>query len=813
MNRYAVSSLVGQGSFGCVYKALRKDDGKVVAIKVISKRGRSARELKNLCRECEIQARLKHPHVIEMIESFESRTDLFVVTEFALMDLHRYLSYHGAMEEAAGRRVIGHLVSALYYLHANRILHRDLKPQNVLLDKNMHAKLCDFGLARNMTLGTHVLTSIKGTPLYMAPELLAEQPYDHLADMWSLGCIAYESLAGQPPFCASSIMHLVKMIKHEDVKWPSTLSSECRSFLQGLLEKDPVQRISWTQLLCHPFVEGRVFLAELQAEAAQESPFTNPDCAPKKPPKGSRSEVRDLQAALAALSFSGGGGGGDALSTSRDSINPIAASDVEPLETDGEDNMQRVVIPFADISLRDLSISRHLHLPHQPMLNSHTCFVSGNSNMILNHMNDNFPPDIQVSSSLRHPLTLCSQLQPLGQAVTLSQLPQLPQVPQARSKDLEKRKLSQNMDNFSLRLGQSVDTEAHRKATEALTQEKKQLKQTPPPPQPQPPQHSNNGEEKLSSDNTPPCLLPGWDSCDESQSPPIENDEWLAFLNRSVQEIFDGELDSLKQHNLVSIIVAPLRNAKAIPRVLKSVAQLLSLPFVLSDPLLAVDLERIRTVYVDVKLVPNLMYACKLLLSHRPLSDSAASGPHPPLGSSLTRTLRSIPELSEEELETASSLYELVCHLVHLQQAFLSQFCDAVAILAANDLFLSFLTHDFRQEDSDSAAVRLAGCILALLGCVLRELPENAELVERIAFNQRLRFAALLQSRHHLLRQRACQLLRLLTRFSLRGVQRIWGLELRHALQELADNHQYPALRLEAAQTIDEISQFSFFVT
>lgn len=240
-------------------------------------RGRSNRELKNLRRECDIQARLKHPHVIEMVESFESKFDLFVVTEFALMDLHRYLSFNGAMPEEHAQRVVCHLVSALYYLHSNRILHRDLKPQNVLLDKNMHAKLCDFGLARNMTMGTHVLTSIKGTPLYMAPELLAEQPYDHQADMWSLGCIAYESMAAQPPFCATSILHLVKLIKHEDVKWPSTLSSECRSFLQGLLEKDPSMRISWTQLLCHPFVEGKLYIAEVQA--AQSSPFINPQLA------------------------------------------------------------------------------------------------------------------------------------------------------------------------------------------------------------------------------------------------------------------------------------------------------------------------------------------------------------------------------------------------------------------------------------------------------------------------------------------------------------------------------------------------------
>ncbi|XP_034489648.1 serine/threonine-protein kinase fused [Drosophila innubila] len=799
MDRYAVSSLVGQGSFGCVYKAQRRGDDKVVAIKVISKRGRSNRELKNLRRECDIQARLKHPHVIEMVESFESKFDLFVVTEFAVMDLHRYLSFNGAMPEEHAQRVVCHLVSALYYLHSNRILHRDLKPQNVLLDKNMHAKLCDFGLARNMTMGTHVLTSIKGTPLYMAPELLAEQPYDHQADMWSLGCIAYESMASQPPFCATSILHLVKLIKHEEVKWPSTLSSDCRSFLQGLLEKDPSMRISWTQLLCHPFVEGKLYIAEVQA--AQSSPFINPQLAKdiKKAHHSSHigAELGDVLAALKLSDVIN-----ENLTTSRDSINAIAPSDIEQLETDMEDNVQRVVVPFADVSYREMP-NVHAVIAAatadggvgggdvMPLINSQTCFVSGNSNMILNHLNDNFPIEMPITSAAK-----CMK----------SKLKMSFNIKQSRNKDLEKRKLSQNLDNFSLRLGQSIDSETQRKTTEMLTQQShshsqqlqdkrsQQLKQS---------IHSNN-DEKLSSDNSPPCLLPGWDSCDESQSPPIENDEWLAFLHRSIQELLDGEFDSLKQHNLVSIIVAPLRNSKAIPKVLQSVAQLLSLPFVLDEHLTA---ESIKSVYIDVKLVPNLMYACKLLLSQRQLTDSAASLPTA-TGVSISRTLRSVSDLNTEEMSTACSLYELVCHLVHQQQQFLSQFCDAMAILAVNDMFINFLTHDFR----DNNAVRLTSCMLALFCCVLRELPENAELIEKIVFDPRLRFSTLLQSRHELLRQRACQMLLLLARFSLRGVQCIWNGELKSALQALADQQTCQLTRFEASQTLDELSQFSFFV-
>lgn len=100
------------------------------------------------------------------------------------MELYEILVKAGRMSEERSQVIACDLVSALYYLHSKRIVHRDIKPQNVLVDTGGVAKLCDFGFARLMNQDTHMLRSVKGTPLYMAPELIEEIPYDHNVDVW-----------------------------------------------------------------------------------------------------------------------------------------------------------------------------------------------------------------------------------------------------------------------------------------------------------------------------------------------------------------------------------------------------------------------------------------------------------------------------------------------------------------------------------------------------------------------------------------------------------------------------------------------------
>ena len=254
LDDYHIVDLIGEGSFGKVYKARRKGTGLIVAMKFIIKKGKNEKELRSLRMEIDILTRLNHDHIITLLDAFETATEFVVVMEYAKGELFEVLEDDKTLPESEVQRIAKQLVRALHYLHSNRIIHRDMKPQNILVGRNGTVKLCDFGFARAMSHKTMVLTSIKGTPLYMAPELVQEQPYNHSADLWSLGCILYELYYGQPPFYTNNIYTLIQLIVREPVKFPEPISPGFKSFLKGLLTKQASQRLNWPMLLNHSFV-------------------------------------------------------------------------------------------------------------------------------------------------------------------------------------------------------------------------------------------------------------------------------------------------------------------------------------------------------------------------------------------------------------------------------------------------------------------------------------------------------------------------------------------------------------------------------
>lgn len=255
---YHVLELLGEGSFGKVFKGRRKHCGQIVAIKFISITGRTAGELQTLRQEIEILRTLRHENIVLMLDYFETDSEICVVTEFAQGELFDILEDDRSLPEEIVRFIARQLVQALHYLHSHRVLHRDMKPQNVLLGAGSRVMLCDFGFARAIPQDTTVLTSIKGTPLYMSPELVQEKPYDHRADLWSLGIILYELFVGHPPFFTNNIYSLISLIVQKDVDYPDSMSCSLRSFLSGLLTKRPESRLAWPQLLFHPFIMGSI---------------------------------------------------------------------------------------------------------------------------------------------------------------------------------------------------------------------------------------------------------------------------------------------------------------------------------------------------------------------------------------------------------------------------------------------------------------------------------------------------------------------------------------------------------------------------
>ncbi|PNX95177.1 serine/threonine protein kinase TIO-like protein, partial [Trifolium pratense] len=223
-------------------------------MKFIMKHGKTEKDLHNLRQEIEILRKLKHENIIQMLDSFETPQEFCVVTEFAQGELFEILEDDKCLPEEQVQAIAKQLVRALHYLHSNRIIHRDMKPQNILIGSGSIVKVIPCYRAKFIPIYMPHNILI-GTPLYMAPELVREQPYNHTVDLWSLGVILYELFVGQPPFYTNSVYALIRHIVKDPVKYPEHMTPNFKSFLKGLLNKAPESRLTWPALLEHPFVK------------------------------------------------------------------------------------------------------------------------------------------------------------------------------------------------------------------------------------------------------------------------------------------------------------------------------------------------------------------------------------------------------------------------------------------------------------------------------------------------------------------------------------------------------------------------------
>ncbi|KAM8815337.1 ribosomal protein S6 kinase-related protein isoform 8-T8 [Rhynchonycteris naso] len=264
---YKILGLVAKGSFGTVFKVLDYDRRAVFAVKVVPKVKVLQRDILRQCKEeVSIQRQINHPFVHGLGDSWQGKRHLFIMCSYSSTDLYSLWSAGGCFAEASIRLFAAELVLVLCYLHDLGIIHRDVKMENILLDKRGHLKLTDFGLSRRLPQGTRAYT-ICGTLQYMAPEVLSGGPYNHAADWWSLGVLLYSLATGKFPVAAEKDhMAMLASVTHCDFEIPASLNQGLSLLLHEvrLLCLNPLQRLRHLHhFQVHSFFRGVAFDPEL----------------------------------------------------------------------------------------------------------------------------------------------------------------------------------------------------------------------------------------------------------------------------------------------------------------------------------------------------------------------------------------------------------------------------------------------------------------------------------------------------------------------------------------------------------------------
>ncbi|XP_073995107.1 serine/threonine-protein kinase MARK2-like isoform X27 [Rhodnius prolixus] len=245
IGKYRLLKTIGKGNFAKVKLAKHVPTGKEVAIKIIDKTQLNPSSLQKLFREVRIMKMLDHPNIVKLFQVIETEKTLYLVMEYASGgEVFDYLVLHGRMKEKEARAKFRQIVSAVQYCHQKKIIHRDLKAENLLLDSEMNIKIADFGFSNEFTPGNK-LDTFCGSPPYAAPELFQGKKYDGPeVDVWSLGVILYTLVSGSLPFDGSTLRELRERVLRGKYRIPFYMSTDCENLLKKFLVLNPAKRAS-----------------------------------------------------------------------------------------------------------------------------------------------------------------------------------------------------------------------------------------------------------------------------------------------------------------------------------------------------------------------------------------------------------------------------------------------------------------------------------------------------------------------------------------------------------------------------------------
>lgn len=264
--RYELSDkTLGTGAFSEVVQAFDRTCGACVAVKIINRNGLRGKE-ESLENEIQVLRRLRHPNIVQLLDVYDDKHHVYLIMELVQGgELFDRIVEKGSYTEKDGSILIKQVLAAVDYMHEEGVVHRDLKPENLLYyckEDESKIMISDFGLSKTEESG--IMATACGTPGYVAPEVLAQQPYGKEVDCWSIGVIAYILLCGYPPFYDENDAELFKQILRAEYEFDSPywdeISDSAKDFIGHLMCKDPKARYCCKKSLAHPWISGNTAL-------------------------------------------------------------------------------------------------------------------------------------------------------------------------------------------------------------------------------------------------------------------------------------------------------------------------------------------------------------------------------------------------------------------------------------------------------------------------------------------------------------------------------------------------------------------------
>lgn len=261
LDNYLLIEHIGKGSFANVWKAQHLQTKCCVALKSIKKDVINDKSNDRLEREINLMKSFNHPYIIEFFEIFEDQNQKYIVMEYAEKgNMKDYVNKNGKLPENCAKHYFFEIISAIKYLHTeHKVAHRDIKCENILIDKCNNVKIVDFGLSAVFSSDNQLMSTTCGSPAYASPEMICKSNYTFKADIWSAGIFLYAICAGHLPFDDSNTNKLLQKILYAEITYPAHFSSELIDLLEKMLQRSPSNRWSTEDILNHVWMKNIEF--------------------------------------------------------------------------------------------------------------------------------------------------------------------------------------------------------------------------------------------------------------------------------------------------------------------------------------------------------------------------------------------------------------------------------------------------------------------------------------------------------------------------------------------------------------------------